>query len=42
MIRKTSRVLIIDDNEDVLVAARLLLKPYASLVETEKNPNHLP
>ncbi|RPI72421.1 MAG: sigma-54-dependent Fis family transcriptional regulator [Ignavibacteriales bacterium] len=42
MTKKNSKVLIVDDNEDVLIAAKLLLKPYASIVETEKNPNELP
>lgn len=34
----TSKILIVDDNEDILLAARLLLKPYASVITTEKNP----
>jgi two-component system response regulator HydG len=42
MTKKNTKVLIVDDNEDVLIAAKLLLKPYASLIETEKNPNNLP
>lgn len=42
MTKKNTKVLIVDDNEDILVAAKLLLKPYASLIETEKNPNNLP
>jgi two-component system response regulator HydG len=37
-----SKVLIIDDNEDVLLAAKLLLKPYAALIHLEKNPNNIP
>lgn len=36
-----SKVLIIDDNEDILVAARLLLKPLATIV-TESDPNQIP
>ncbi|MFO7448436.1 MAG: response regulator, partial [Ignavibacteriaceae bacterium] len=36
------KVLIVDDNEDVLLAAKLLLKQYASLVHTEKNPESIP
>lgn len=36
------KILIIDDNEDVLTAARLLLKQYACLVHTEKNPQMIP
>lgn len=35
------KVLVIDDNEDVLLAARLLLKPISSLIITEKNPAKL-
>ena len=42
MTKRNTKVLIVDDNEDILVAAKLLLKPYASIIETEKNPNQLP
>ncbi|MCU7493238.1 MAG: sigma-54-dependent Fis family transcriptional regulator [Ignavibacteria bacterium] len=42
MEKKNSRVLIVDDDEDVLLAARMLLKPYASYISTEKNPALLP
>jgi two-component system, NtrC family, response regulator HydG len=42
MQNNTSKILIIDDNEDVLIAARLLLKPYASFIVTEKNPSLIP
>lgn len=37
-----SKTLIIDDNEDILFAAKLLLKPYSLLVDTEKDPNNIP
>jgi two-component system response regulator HydG len=37
-----AKVLIIDDNEDVLLAAKLLLKPYASIIHLEKNPDNIP
>lgn len=37
-----SKVLIVDDNVEVLLAAKLLLKPYASLVITEKDPSNIP
>ena len=37
-----SKILVVDDNEDVLLAARLLLKPFTSLVVTEKDPNRIP
>lgn len=32
------KVLIVDDNEDILLAVKLLLKPHASVVITEKDP----
>lgn len=37
-----SKILIVDDNEDILVAAKLLLKPLASVIVTEKDPNQIP
>jgi DNA-binding NtrC family response regulator len=42
MEKRFTKILIVDDNEDVLTAARLLLKPYAGMVVTEKNPNLIP
>lgn len=42
MDKKFTKILIIDDNEDVLIAAKLLLKPYAGLIITEKNPRLIP
>ena len=36
------KILIVDDDEDVLLAARLLLKKHARMVHTEKNPNAIP
>jgi DNA-binding NtrC family response regulator len=36
------KVLVVDDNEDILSAARLLLKQHVSLVQTEKNPERIP
>ncbi len=41
MIKKTGKVLIVDDNEDVLNAGRLLLKQHLA-VATEKNPERIP
>ncbi len=35
-------VLIIDDNEDVLLSLRLLLKPHVEQIITESNPNKIP
>ncbi len=37
-----SKILIVDDNEDILIAAKLLLKPYSSVIITEKDPNQIP
>ena len=42
MSEKTGKILIIDDDEDVLQAARLLLKQHFGLVHTEKNPQAIP
>lgn len=39
---KTGRILIIDDNEDVLRAARMFLKRHFSQIDTETNPELLP
>jgi len=36
------RVLIVDDDEDILTAARLLLKKHAAVVQTESNPGRIP
>lgn len=36
------KVLIIDDNEDILLTLKLLLKNYASLIVTEKDPDQIP
>ena len=42
MDKKTGKILIIDDDEDILQAARLFLKQHVLLVHTEKNPESLP
>lgn len=42
MNKKFGKVLIIDDDEDVLLAARLLLKQHVAQVQTEKNPKMIP
>ena len=39
---KTGKILIVDDDEDVLFSARLLLKQYYAIVRTEKNPEQIP
>ncbi|MBN2289037.1 MAG: sigma-54-dependent Fis family transcriptional regulator [Candidatus Glassbacteria bacterium] len=37
-----NRILIVDDDEDVLLAARLLLKAHAESLVTEKEPRNIP
>lgn len=39
---RTGKILIIDDNEDALLAARLLLKQHSFLVHTEQSPEKIP
>ena len=39
---KKGRVLVVDDDGDVLQAARLFLKQHVAVVETEKDPKSLP
>jgi len=39
---KFGKILIVDDNEDILTAASLLLKNHMELVHTEKNSNMIP
>jgi len=42
MDKRYGKVLVIDDNEDVLLSIRLLLKKHVTTVHTEKTPNTLP
>jgi two-component system, NtrC family, response regulator HydG len=42
MDRKSGKILVVDDNEDILGAARLLIKNHAALVHTEKDPGRIP
>ncbi|HRW70378.1 response regulator, partial [Lentimicrobium sp.] len=37
-----AKILIVDDDQDVLLAARLFLKQHFSIVHTEKNPENIP
>lgn len=37
-----ARILIVDDDEDVLLAAKLFLKQHIQIVHTEKNPENIP
>ena len=39
---KPGKILIIDDDEDILFSARLLLKQHYSIVRIEKNPEQIP
>ena len=42
MVKKTGNILVIDDNEDLLLAARLFLKQHFSVVHTEQDPERIP
>ncbi len=42
MNKNAGKVLIVDDNEDILNAGRLLLKQHLAVVETEKDPRRIP
>ncbi len=42
MAKKTGNILIVDDNEDLLLAARLFLKQHFYLVHTENDPEKIP
>ncbi len=39
---KPGKILIVDDDEDILFSARLLLKQHYSIVRIEKNPEQIP
>jgi DNA-binding response OmpR family regulator len=42
MEQKQGKILIVDDNEDLLKAAKMHLKRHFAQVDTEKNPEALP
>lgn len=42
MIRKAGKILVVDDNEDILFAIKLLLKPHIELLHTTPNPEDIP
>jgi len=42
MSKKFGKILVVDDDEDVLQAARLFLKQHISQVHTEKDPDQIP
>ena len=39
---KTGNILVVDDNEDILKAAKIFLKRHFLQVELEKNPEAIP
>ena len=41
MEKKSGKILIVDDNTDILFALKLLLKPYLELITTETNPQKI-
>ncbi|RKX26607.1 MAG: sigma-54-dependent Fis family transcriptional regulator [Candidatus Zixiibacteriota bacterium] len=42
MTKRTGRILIVDDDKDVLQAARLFLKQHVAVIQTETDPEALP
>ena len=42
MAKKDGKILIIDDDPDVLLSGRLLLKRHFSIVQTERDPSRIP
>ena len=42
MSKLEAKVLIIDDDKDVLLAAKLFLKQHFNIVHTEENPENIP
>ena len=42
MAKNVGKILVVDDNEDLLLAAQLFLKQHFSLVHTETNPENIP
>ena len=42
MAEKTGKILAIDDNEDILISLKLLLKQQVELIHTEQNPQRIP
>lgn len=42
MSKPLGKILVIDDNEDILLAAKMLLKKHSDLVQVESNPGKIP
>ena len=41
MLKKSGRILAVDDNEDILFALKLLLKSHVEVIKTENNPENI-
>ncbi len=42
MAKVNARILIVDDDPDILLAAKMFLRQYFQIIHTEKNPAHIP
>ena len=42
MDKKIGKILAVDDNEDILFALKLLLKPHFEAIQTINNPKQIP
>ncbi len=42
MTTSDGKILVVDDNEDILLAARMLLDKHVAVVHTERDPNNIP
>ncbi len=42
MAKINARILIVDDDTDILLAAKMFLRQYFQIIHTEKNPGHIP
>jgi two-component system response regulator HydG len=42
MPKVNARILVVDDDADILLAAKMFLRQYFKIIHTEKNPEHIP
>lgn len=42
MAKINARILVVDDDTDILLAAKMFLRKYFQIIHTEKNPGHIP
>ncbi len=42
MTKTKGKILIVDDNEELLIALKMILTPHFAVITTEKNPNRIP